>query len=107
MARRTGDAKQWCKRSLSLMARLQEPRRFQQDDVYVGGDTRFPRLSPGCNGRQLRELGERPNSSNAMTINDEFRRDHSEFASGCVSHRRREHHLHGDTDEILRMAQDG
>ncbi|MCW1888830.1 hypothetical protein OK016_00080 [Vibrio chagasii] len=29
------------------------------------------------------------------------------FVSGCVSHRRREHHLHGDTDEILRMARCG
>ncbi|MCW1888851.1 hypothetical protein OK016_00185 [Vibrio chagasii] len=29
---------------------------------------------------------------------------HSELVSGCVSHRRREHHLHGDTDVNLRMA---
>ncbi|MCW1888865.1 hypothetical protein OK016_00255 [Vibrio chagasii] len=33
------------------------------DDVYVGGDTGF-RDYHRCNGRQLRELGERPNSSN-------------------------------------------
>ncbi|MCW1890455.1 hypothetical protein OK016_19435 [Vibrio chagasii] len=30
-----GDAKQWCNGSLSLMARLQEPRRFQQVMMYT------------------------------------------------------------------------
>ncbi|MCW1890432.1 hypothetical protein OK016_19320 [Vibrio chagasii] len=30
-----------------------------------------------------------------------------EFVSGCVSHRRREHHPHGDTDELRMARADG
>ncbi|MCW1890452.1 hypothetical protein OK016_19420 [Vibrio chagasii] len=40
------------------------------------------------------------------TINDDSD-DHSELVSGCVSHRRREHHLHGDTDDPADWRGDG
>ncbi|MCW1888843.1 hypothetical protein OK016_00145 [Vibrio chagasii] len=38
------------------------------------------------------------------TINDDSDVTTGASCHGCVSHRRREHHLHGDTDESCGMA---
>ncbi|MCW1890436.1 hypothetical protein OK016_19340 [Vibrio chagasii] len=89
-------------RSLSPMARLQEPRRFQQDirrrAIWL------KRLSLMQRAANPESLVKDPTAAQRITINDDSGRDYYSRHQGCASHRRREHHLTRRHWTILRMA---
>ncbi|MCW1888817.1 hypothetical protein OK016_00015 [Vibrio chagasii] len=84
-------------RSLSLMALTSGTTTVPaSDDVYVGGDTAS--ATTDATGGNFESLVKDPTAA-TTTINDDSDVTTVSLVSGCVSHRRREHHLHGDTDE--------